>query len=697
MPRLARGSTARRRRSRALHQTWCHEILVTNDDGVALPGPARPGGRRGRPPATTRGGRPGQRHERRGGVDRAAPRRPAPSTPSASSCRASTASRPRARRARRACACWRPGSGASAMPPRWSCRASTRAATPAGRCSTRARSAPRSPPPTSGCRGLAVSIDVAARAPGPRHWATRWRRVAADGRLDLAGRRRPSAPCSTSTCPTCPSTRCGGAAGPRWPRSAPCGPRWSSRRRTAGGCSWSCAAATVELPPDTDTALVNAGYVAVTPLAGIQADRRRSTSAASSGRPVGEASAATRVTARRCRRSAVLLAAALGGRRPCGASRPAGDAAARPASARRPRLDREHRAEGRSRRRPSTPAAPGARRHRPRRGDLRRARRGRLPQRPGGRRSSPPATATPWSRRPSATWRPSPSRAARPSTRSRCSARPAARSTCGRCPWAARPRRRGAGRRRGHVGAAPARDVRRDFVANISHELKTPVGALALLAETLLGEDDPDVMPAPGRAHGQRGVPGGPHHRRPARAVAARGVAGQVATSCCRSRVFVGEAVDRVRPGAERRGIDLDVERRARQLTVQGDRRQLVSARRQPARQRGEVQRARQLGRGAGPRRRRLGRRRGARPRHRHPRSATSSGSSSASTGSTGPAAARRAAPGSAWPSCATWPPTTGATSRSSRARARARASRCGCRRTRPHVAVLSDQRGRRR
>src|SRR5213078_4262156 len=35
--------------------------------------------------------------------------------------------------------------------------------------------------------------------------------------------------------------------------------------------------------------------------------------------------------------------------------------------------------------------------------------------------------------------------------------------------------------------------VRRDFVANISHELKTPVGALALLAETLLSEDDPAV------------------------------------------------------------------------------------------------------------------------------------------------------------------------------------------------------------
>jgi len=33
--------------------------------------------------------------------------------------------------------------------------------------------------------------------------------------------------------------------------------------------------------------------------------------------------------------------------------------------------------------------------------------------------------------------------------------------------------------------------VRRDFVANISHELKTPVGALALLAEALLSADDP--------------------------------------------------------------------------------------------------------------------------------------------------------------------------------------------------------------
>ena len=36
--------------------------------------------------------------------------------------------------------------------------------------------------------------------------------------------------------------------------------------------------------------------------------------------------------------------------------------------------------------------------------------------------------------------------------------------------------------------------VRRDFVANISHELKTPIGALGLLAETIRDEPDSDVV-----------------------------------------------------------------------------------------------------------------------------------------------------------------------------------------------------------
>jgi two-component system, OmpR family, sensor histidine kinase SenX3 len=36
--------------------------------------------------------------------------------------------------------------------------------------------------------------------------------------------------------------------------------------------------------------------------------------------------------------------------------------------------------------------------------------------------------------------------------------------------------------------------VRRDFVANVSHELKTPIGALGLLAETMAATDDPSVV-----------------------------------------------------------------------------------------------------------------------------------------------------------------------------------------------------------
>ena len=35
--------------------------------------------------------------------------------------------------------------------------------------------------------------------------------------------------------------------------------------------------------------------------------------------------------------------------------------------------------------------------------------------------------------------------------------------------------------------------IRRDFVANVSHELKTPIGALGLLAETMAATDDPNV------------------------------------------------------------------------------------------------------------------------------------------------------------------------------------------------------------
>jgi two-component system, OmpR family, sensor histidine kinase SenX3 len=120
-------------------------------------------------------------------------------------------------------------------------------------------------------------------------------------------------------------------------------------------------------------------------------------------------------------------------------------------------------------------------------------------------------------------------------------------------------------------------EIRRDFVANISHELKTPVGAMVLLAEALLAEEDLVTS----RRLTERMLD---ESLRVSRSIddlleLARIEAGEeelrqpVLVADC-----IAEATDRVRQAAERRGVELVVERAAEAASVVGDRRQLVSA-----------------------------------------------------------------------------------------------------------------------
>lgn len=119
--------------------------------------------------------------------------------------------------------------------------------------------------------------------------------------------------------------------------------------------------------------------------------------------------------------------------------------------------------------------------------------------------------------------------------------------------------------------------VRRDFVANIGHELKTPVGALSLLSEAL--EDAVDVE----------------EFRRLTASMQREALRlGQIIDDLLDlSRIeaeetpvrepvpvhlLVDQAADRIRTAADHQGILLDVAQITPMLTVLGDRRQLVNA-----------------------------------------------------------------------------------------------------------------------
>ena len=119
--------------------------------------------------------------------------------------------------------------------------------------------------------------------------------------------------------------------------------------------------------------------------------------------------------------------------------------------------------------------------------------------------------------------------------------------------------------------------VRRDFVANVSHELKTPIGALSLLAETMaVGDDSPVNSQLADRVQREANRLG-------------RIVDDLLDLSLIEAQerptrdpvpvhVVLHEAAERVRGAADVVGIPLNVAPVATDLVVAGDRSQLVSA-----------------------------------------------------------------------------------------------------------------------
>jgi two-component system sensor histidine kinase SenX3 len=100
--------------------------------------------------------------------------------------------------------------------------------------------------------------------------------------------------------------------------------------------------------------------------------------------------------------------------------------------------------------------------------------------------------------------------------------------------------------------------VRRDFVANISHELKTPVGAMALLSETLADEEDVAIVRRLADRIREESF-------RLSRiiddllALSRIEGTGMIEPALVSAATVIGEAVDRVRPAAEQFGITISV------------------------------------------------------------------------------------------------------------------------------------------
>jgi two-component system sensor histidine kinase SenX3 len=120
-------------------------------------------------------------------------------------------------------------------------------------------------------------------------------------------------------------------------------------------------------------------------------------------------------------------------------------------------------------------------------------------------------------------------------------------------------------------------EIRRDFVANVSHELKTPMGALGLLAETLVSETDPAVAQRlAGRIHSEA--------FRVSRIIDDLLDLSRIESEEAPPRepvlvnLAIAEAVERVRSAAEQRDVKIEVAEPNPPVALLAERRQLVSA-----------------------------------------------------------------------------------------------------------------------
>lgn len=119
--------------------------------------------------------------------------------------------------------------------------------------------------------------------------------------------------------------------------------------------------------------------------------------------------------------------------------------------------------------------------------------------------------------------------------------------------------------------------VRTDFVANVSHELKTPVGAISILAETLEGETEDDLVK---RLAGRMVA----ESHRMARTIddllelSRIEMGGEVVMTPVDMGAVVDDAIDRASGLSSRRGVPVEKNILKGDVTVRGDYFQLVSA-----------------------------------------------------------------------------------------------------------------------